>query len=78
MGTIDPITAEVIGSFFMAVAAEMRATLVKGPAIVEEMDATTAILPGQRATVDTCDNPVIIAETMRIFERESLSLYLRP
>ena len=30
--------------------------VIQGPAIVEQMDATTVILPGQRATVDAWAN----------------------
>jgi N-methylhydantoinase B len=51
---IDPITAEVIGSFFMAVAEEMGATLVKtaySPNIKERGDCSTAIFDAGGQTV---------------------------
>ncbi len=37
--------------------------IIPGPAIVEQMDATTVILPGQRATVDPWCNVLIGALT---------------
>ena len=51
---IDPITAEVIGSFFMAVADEMGATLVKtaySPNIKERGDCSTAAFDAAGQTV---------------------------
>lgn len=51
---IDPITAEVIGSFFLAVAEEMGATLVKtaySPNIKERGDCSTAIFDAAGQTV---------------------------
>jgi N-methylhydantoinase A len=35
--------------------------VVRGPAIVEQLDATTVVPPGQRATVDRAGNLVIRA-----------------
>ena len=37
--------------------------VIPGPAIVEQMDATTVILPGQRASVDPWSNLFISTET---------------
>jgi N-methylhydantoinase A len=36
--------------------------VVAGPAIVEQLDATTVIPPGQRATVDRTGNLVVRAQ----------------
>ena len=36
--------------------------VIKGPAIVEQMDSTTLILPGQKAVVDCCLNMIIERE----------------
>jgi N-methylhydantoinase A len=33
--------------------------VIEGPAVIEQMDATTLILPGQRARIDTTLNIVI-------------------
>jgi len=44
--------------------AELRpGNVIPGPAIIEQMDATTVLLPGQRATVDSWANLLISAET---------------
>ncbi len=54
MPRIDLITAEVIGSFFMAVADEMGATLVKtaySPNMKERGDCSTAVFDGAGQTV---------------------------